>query len=217
LVAQERDEAMLSMAAQVRRATGANLPAGFQEDARRVVISYEKNGLALRDEIRAMISVHPALKTEQSRMTLWNLNIASVMTAPADSFERDRPLLYALGNSARPTPQWSARSSDVIMEAIHHQGKVGLERIRERARMFDKLSDDQIAAYRARTDVGDAAQRQRINSIYEVEGFKEPGGSTVNLPIHYQHAYGDGNGNYVLSNRKLDSPGSFQELQRVNP
>jgi hypothetical protein len=60
---------------------------------------------------------------------------------------------------------------------------------------------------------GDKAQRQRVNSIYETDDFRDTNGQTVNLPMHYRHVFSDGNGNYVLSNSSDRPTGNWSEIQ----
>jgi hypothetical protein len=71
------------------------------------------------------------------------------------------------------------------------------------------MSDTDYAKYKKDMSSGDAAQRTRINSIKETDDFRDTNGNIVNLPMHYNHVFSDGKGNYVLSNNSQDKPGTL--------
>jgi hypothetical protein len=82
------------------------------------------------------------------------------------------------------------------------------EIIKARGRQINQLSDDQYDKYKRETASSDAAQRQRIQGIYETSDYKDANGDIVNLPMHYNNVFSDGKGNYVLSNNSQDRPSS---------
>jgi len=82
------------------------------------------------------------------------------------------------------------------------------ELIRARGRQISRVSDAQYSKYKRETSGSDAAQRKRINGLYETDDVRDTSGNIVNLPMHYQHVFSDGKGNYVLSNNSRDKPGA---------
>ena len=74
------------------------------------------------------------------------------------------------------------------------------EAIRRRAQVYNDISDSQIASWKNRMAAEDEMQRRTINTIREVEDYPSHDGGRVKLPSHYEYVYGDGKGNYLLTN-----------------
>ena len=83
-----------------------------------------------------------------------------------------------------------------------------MDEIARRGRQYDQMSTDSFNAWRESVSPSDTAQNDRINSIYEVQDFRDADGLAVKLPIHYQNYYSDGKGNYLMTNSTLVEPGS---------
>jgi hypothetical protein len=125
--------------------------------------------------------------------------------------------LYAAAGGVRPTPQWFVQSQALLAELSRMRADARWAAIRERGRQINqRFSDDEYRRYKEKMAsssssdaTGDAAQRDRINTIYETDDFRDTTGGIVNLPMHYQHVYSDGKGNYVLTNDSGNKPGEL--------
>jgi hypothetical protein len=69
-----------------------------------------------------------------------------------------------------------------------------------------------MQAFREKNAADDEAHRLRINAIGERHDYADKYGTRVNVPIHYKSVFGDGNGNYVLTNKSFQPGGEFVEL-----
>lgn len=65
------------------------------------------------------------------------------------------------------------------MEITKQNHVIGMEEIRRRGRYYDEMSDASFAAWKRTQASGDRQQNARINSIYEVEDFRDPNGLPV--------------------------------------
>jgi hypothetical protein len=145
--------------------------------------------------------------TEMGRNIFWAVDPSVAFRAPAGQLEASMPLLMAISNSVRPTPQWAKMKADHIatMNNITAKGaadraKIWADTNREINRMINEGYESRIASQ-------DRSHEQFIRAIRGVENYSEPGTSTqVQLPNNYNHVYTNSAGEYILTNDPLYNP-----------
>ncbi len=117
----------------------------------------------------------------------------------------------ALRQSMRPGPEWNARmvqSSNerhrIAMESNRQIAETNRRAAAERseiiARTGREISEMQMEGYRASSESQDRTQRDRVETIREVETYSDPHyGGTVQLSSHYEHAWQLKDGTYLLT------------------
>ena len=110
--------------------------------------------------------------------------------------------------SLRTIPEWFTQQQLVLMDITRRNHAIGMEEIRKRGEHYSRMSDESFAAWKRSVAIGDKQQNDRINTIRGVDDFRATDALPVKLPIHYKHYYGDGKGNYLMTNSTLDRPGS---------
>lgn len=207
LVSDQRDAAAEQQRAELLR--GAGLAQGSEWQIHLITISFDMGGVPFTEEINLAYARNPWVSTQYMNMINWMLFTNSDVAAPTASFASVKPLLYASAQSFRPVPKWWTQQQQLIMEITRSNHQIGMEQIRRRGQMYDQMSDANYADWKKQFGgTSDSAQNDRINSIYEVEDFRDTDGMGVKLPIHYKNYYSDGNGNYIMTNSTNVEPGS---------
>lgn len=214
LIEQKRDEPAEAMMAKLAAANpNPNAPAPTWT-AHVVDVSYTENGAAYREQVRATMAVSPWSPSQWMRTMNWGFYITNEIRAPEKNFEAIRPLLQTFAATFGPTDRWFAAEQLALSQMVANAHERNMEEIRRRGQMYSEISDQQIAAFKSRMASGDREQNRTLNRINETSDFQSPDGSTVKLPIHYKNYYGDGNGNFIMTNSTLDAPGGeFKELK----
>lgn len=144
------------------------------------------------------------------RYTTWSINPAVVYRAPQGQLEAHLPLLIAIANSCRVTPQWGRMRAEhqAKMLGIARQGaEAASKAIAARGRLLSDVNDIIHRGYQKRNAIQDSTQRKLVNSIHGTEDYVVPGGSTsVQLPNAYKNVYTNGQGEYLLTNDALFNP-----------
>lgn len=205
LVKSSRDAKTEAFLKKMETATGGN--GGMEREVHIIVLEYDEDNIRRRDEVNVTYArlapyLSPGLNTQT-----WTIAPAVTISAPANQFAAQRPSLISVANTVGPTPQWHIQSQAAIAEMSRQRAANNWAIIKERGRQISQLSDAQYAKYKKDTARSDEAQRQRINVINETDDFRDTNGNIVNLPMHYNHIFSDGKGNYVLSNNSHDKPG----------
>jgi hypothetical protein len=206
LVSSRRDAKTEALGKKLDRATGGS--GGMEREVHIIVMDYNEGKVRRRTELTVTYVRFAPYFSQNLNSQLWNISPLGSISAPVNQFAAQRQSLINVANTVRPTPQWHIQSQAVIAEMSRQRTANNWEIIKERGRQISQLSDADYAKYKKDMSGGDAAQRQRINSIYETDDFKDTNGNIVNLPMHYSHVFSDGKGNYVLSNNSQDKPGS---------
>lgn len=208
LVKSTRDAKAEQAAADIQRATGG--AGGMQQEIHLIVLEYDEDGIRRREEANlTYVRYQPFQGTNGFNSQMWSVFNGGSVSAPVEQFDAHRLELLSVAGTLRPTPQWHVHSQAVIAENSRRRSEAIWQAIRERGRQITQMSEDDYAKYRKDMAAGDAQQRQRVNGIYETDDFKDTDGNVVNLPMHYQHVFSDGKGNYVLSNNSQDKPGEL--------
>ncbi len=165
-----------------------------------------------------MFAVLPPIDNVNIFAQTWAIYTTYQISAPADTFDAQKQELYAAAGSVRATPQWFMQSQALLAELSRIRTEARWAAIRKRGEEINKrFSDAEYKQYREKfSATSDSSQRTRINSIYETDDFRDTNGDIVNLPMHYQHVYSDGKGNYVLTNNTQNKPGElWNEIQTI--
>jgi len=209
LVRSSRDAKAEAFLKKIERATGGG--GGMEQEVYVIVWDYDEGKIRRREEASVTYVRFAPYQSANFNSQLWSISHTGSISAPAHQFAAQRLSLLNVANTLRPTPQWHIQSQAVIAEMSRRRVANNWEIIKERGRQINRLSDADYAKYKKDMAGGDAAQRTRINGIYETDDFKDTNGNIVNLPMHYHHVFSDGKGNYVLSNNSHDKPGALWE------
>lgn len=213
LIEEHRDQKIEAINEQIARETNSARP-GERREIWIVTIEYDEDGTHLRDESIHTLYVSAPMDNGNSVSQLWSVYPTSYVAAPVDQFEKLKPQLYAVGSTVRPTAKWFVQSQALLAELSRQRIANAAKVIAERAKMYDQISDAQVNAFRQRMKSMDKQQHEFTNNyLYERDDYKDTDGSIVNLPMHYQHVFSNGQGGYLLTNNSLDKPGeNWQEI-----
>ena len=206
VVSSRRDAKAEAFIAKINRDTGGGN--GMQTEVWIIVMDYDEAGTRRREEVNVNYTRFAPYLSANMNSQMWSIAPALSISAPVNQFATQRTSLLKVANTVRPTPQWHVQSQALIAEMSRQRTANNWEIIRRRGQQIGKASDADYAKYKKDMSGGDAAQRQRVNSIRETDDFRDTTGSIVNLPMHYNHVFSDGKGNYVLSNNSQDKPGA---------
>lgn len=213
LVSSRRDSrAEASLAAINRSVGGGN---GMTNEVWLIVMDYTEAKVRKRQEAAITYTRFAPYLSQNMNSQMWSMAPSAAISAPINLFPALKAQLSRVANTVRPTPQWHVQSQNLIAEMSRQRSENNWAIIRERGRQIGQASDADYARFKKDMARGDAAQRQRINSINETDDFRDTTGSIVNLPMHYNHVFSDGKGNYVLSNNSGDRPG--QQWKQIRP
>ena len=135
----------------------------------------------------------------------WNVNVDVLLSAPDGKLESALPKLVAIASSTREVPNWSRLKAQHLatMHGIAIKGFADRSRII--ADTFREVSRIQNETYRNTSRASDRMHQKYINSLREVETYSQ-GNYQYELPSGYDHVFGDGNGNFILTDNALFNP-----------
>jgi hypothetical protein len=207
LIKSSRDAKAEAFMKKIERDTGG--AGGMERQVHVIVVDYNEGKTRWREELNVTYVRFPPYLSPGLNSQMWNISPGGSISAPANLFAKHRPALLNVANTLRPTPQWHIQSQNAIAEMSRRRAANNWEIIKQRGQQISRVSDAQYAKYKKDMQGSDAAQRQRINAISETDDFRDTNGNIVNLPMHYNHVFSDGKGNYVLSNNSKDKPGGL--------
>jgi hypothetical protein len=143
----------------------------------------------------------------------------AVMRFPADRREEAVKLYGTILSSHRMNPVWTQAKDRFLTELgnLEHRGR--MERLRlmgEQAAAYAKsaseASDARMRSWEAQNAASDRQQHRFIQTIREVETWKDSSGSPVELSAGYAHGWSRPDGAYILTNNSLFDPAvEFQQ------
>jgi hypothetical protein len=217
LIESKRDQRTEERLSKQQRDAGIN-DSGMEREMHVITIEYDEAGVRRREDLLMLFVRYPEIDNQNMHSQMWSFFTTFIVSAPKDQFEAMKAQLYTVAGSVKPAPQWWMQSQALLVQLSRMRMENRWAAIRQRGEMINKrFSDDDYTQYRkSMASSSDAAQRDRVNAIYETEDFRDSDGAIVNLPIHYKHVFSDGQGNYVLSNNSQDKPGEFwNEIDRM--
>ncbi len=179
-----------------------------------VTIAYQKQGVAMREEIGLNYTRYTPLDNINLHSRMWSIFTNGIIAAPEADFARLRPQLMAIAGTLEMDPRWWNQMMQLRGEFLTRKHQDAMAEIRRRGQMYDRISDEQFASWKRWNAQDNEAQRRRVQGIYEVQDYRDVDGSSVELPFHHKHVFSDGQGNYLLTNDYNSKPeGNFQEIQ----
>lgn len=162
-------------------------------------------------------------QTEQvGRQIFWTIDPCTTFRAPAGQLNDSMPLLMAIANSVRTTPQWARMKANHVARMQQIDTEAFIERSRMQAQFSREMRQIAHQSWKTRQAAGDEGHRQFIKAIHETDDFAVPHSNDppVQLPMHYSHVWQSENGDIVLSNDANYNPGigstkTWKEMERV--
>ena len=135
----------------------------------------------------------------------WGLEDSVSMRAPAGTLDKQMPVLLAVVNSLRRTPEWTRQlidlkvrlsgiNHDIAMKSIETQGRIS----QETYKAGQELSN--MIAQRPGQRSQDKGHADFVNYIRDMENYRDGSGGAVTLPSGYDRVFSNGNGQYLLTN-----------------
>jgi hypothetical protein len=148
------------------------------------------------------------------RQIWWAIDPSISYRAPAGQLEESLPLLKALGDSMRVTPQWAQKRAElqaqlnkIALRAARDANKAAMERSRIISQNNREINDMIVKGYEQRQAIKDRTHERVINTIRGTEDYVIPGTNEyVQLPGYYEKVYTNSSGEYLLSNDHLYDP-----------
>lgn len=212
LVSSRRDAKGEEFLQKMHSASGGG--GGMEREIHVIVLDYNEGNQRRREEMNVTYARFAPYLSQNMNSQLWSITPGVSISAPAHLFAAHRAALFNAAYSVTRNPSWHIQSQAVIAEMSRQRIANKWEAIKQRGRQISQMSDAEYAKYKKDSAISDGAQRTRINSINETDDFRDTNGNIVNLPMHYNHVFSDGKGNYVLSNNSQDRPGQLWKTIR---
>jgi len=139
---------------------------------------------------------------------------------PAARRDEATKLFGTIQTSFRQNPIWKQAKDSFLTRVgnMEHAGRLETLRLQgEQATAYAKsqseAQDRQMRSWEARQDSQDRQQKSFVQTIREVETWRDAGGS-VELSSGFDQAWSRGDGSYILSNKPTFDPGSVFQDQR---
>jgi len=195
---------------------------GTRIDATRARIEYQKDGKPME----AWVVTAVVMRTYPvGRGSLYDMRATDSMSfrAPKGQLDANDKLFRVMMSSVQLTPEWSAFVNKTIAGYYQIQAKKEAAIDQVRANLQNEITQTymQMSANAARvSNQGFLAADQGIRGV---QSFRDPStGSTVELSSQYDHAWLNGNNEYVMSDDPNFNPnaqlsGNWSQLQPVSP
>ena len=199
--------------------TNANL--GFSQDCNTMAIGFrieftENNKRYEALHILGIYSLY--LNTNMGSQIEWFKEFDVKFRAPKGQLAASMPQLFAVANSFSETREFASMKADLNAKLTGIVMNGMKERSRIMAEAFDDINRQSMEGWRRRNASSDGGHEMFIDAINEVQVYTQ-GGNSYKLPAGYHHVYGDGNGNFILTddsrynpNQDLEVNGSWSSL-----
>ncbi|MCA8982101.1 MAG: hypothetical protein H6831_16015 [Planctomycetes bacterium] len=203
----------------------------FDAHARELVLRYTKDERRIEATVfavwRRAIYRYP---DGSIRRAMWNLDNMYAVFGPVGTNPRQDPVLAAIVRARRELPEWQVaiqrwyleRNQQIVAEGLANLAATARAQATTHATQSQDVLDISFQGWKSRNAAGDAGQASAVNGIHERTTYAEPGGTTIDLPSHYNNVYTDGLGGYVLhndANYEINTDPAFngREWQRIEP
>ncbi|MEZ6013995.1 MAG: hypothetical protein R3F49_02675 [Planctomycetota bacterium] len=154
------------------------------------------------------------------RQTVWTIERALTFTAPKGQLEANMPVLKAVADSVQMTPEWFMMRAEHEATLFKIQREVAADNMRAAQKRSEiiaqsgrDLNEIITGGYKAREAISDRTHEKVIQSIRGTEEYVVPGGTEyVQLPDGYRNVFGNGLGDYLLTNDEFFQPGTEPAL-----
>ncbi len=208
LISDVRNAKFEAMIQQMDKDAGGNLK-DLRQTVHAITITYDFEGMKIKQEINVTYVLFPPMINQNLRSDMWMLQFMPSYAAKEDKFDQVKPKLEAIQSTMQPVAKWWVQMFKLRSEIMRVRAEQRMDEIRRRGKMYDQMSDAEFAKYKESMKGSDQGQKDRVDTIYERQEYADTDGSVVTLPIHYNHIFSDGNGNYVMSNNSFDKPGEL--------
>lgn len=177
-----------------------------------------RNGRSFTEQLHLTYARQPPINNGNQISYSWMLFPEWGIRAPVETFAAQKPTLMACVQSLRSLPNWWMQQYLARGQMIQDQHERNMAVILERGRRINEaVTPDAKAGWEKETAGinSDKAQNDRLNSIYEVEDYKDVDGGNVKLPIHYKNYYSNGKGDYIGTNSTTYTPPA-SEFTQIN-
>jgi hypothetical protein len=185
-------------------------------------ISYSLNGITMEEEFYAVVEsysfpVQSMYGTFYN--TIWYIDYIFSFRAEKGKLESNTKVFQTITSSFKINPQWYAKYSNVI-EYMARQKITQIQSIGEFSRMLSNMSDqvsrESMEQFEARGDVYDKVSQKFSDNTLGIDRYSDPhGGGEVELPSGYGHAWGNNNGEYIVTDNPNFNPNENSNLHWV--
>lgn len=154
----------------------------------------------------------------------WDLRDAVSLRAPEGTLDAQMPVLLAIVNSLRETPEYTRQIVELQTRISRGNHEVAMKTI-ETYRQISQASynaHQQVNAgimnsYNERNASQDRGQRGFVNYIHDQQDYADPAtNANVTLPASYERVFSNGKGEYVLTNDVSFEPGAdWSSIERA--
>jgi hypothetical protein len=145
----------------------------------------------------------------------WDNRDAVSLRAPDGQLDAQMPVLLAIVNSLRETPQYTQQVLALqtkISQGNHEAAMQTIQTYAEISRASynanQEISAGIMNSYNQRNASQDRGQRDFVNYIHDQQDYKDPAmNANVTLPSSYERVFSNGKGDYVLTNDVSFEPG----------
>ncbi len=169
-------------------------------------VEFKKDGI-LYEQLHVMATSYLTTDTDLGRQIFWSIAMDVAFYAPKGKLEANLPQMSLVANSMRMTPKWQKTLFDMQrkmftsdMETSRKIHQINMETSRH-------IRETNNASWKRQQQSQDESHRRYINSIREVDVYSQ-GGQSYELPNSYDHVFGDGNGNFIMTNDAFYNPSS---------
>ncbi|MCP3916825.1 MAG: hypothetical protein GY711_14825 [bacterium] len=176
--------------------------------------TFELNGVQY-EELRVLALTYTIMDAQYTgRMKMWGVERAVTYRAPKGQLNAHMPVLKAVADSVRMTPEWFRMRADLhakLMKISREVARSNMEAARKRSEIIAQsgreLNEIITSGYRERDAIRSASHDKVIHAIRGTEEYITPGSDTaVHLPFGYDHVYSNARGEFLLTNDSLFEP-----------
>lgn len=154
----------------------------------------------------------------------WDLRDAVSLRAPEGTLDTQMPVLLAIVNSLRQTPEYTQQIVQMqtkISQGNHESAMKTIETYRQISQSSYNANQEINAgimnSYKQRNASQDRSQRGFVNYIHDQQDYADPSvNANVTLPANYDKVFSNGKGEYVLTNDVSFEPGAdWSSIERT--
>lgn len=207
------------------RQMGSGMQGSYDVGATLLRMTYEKNGRAMEQNAIVLWNLDTTYANGQLDLAIWGPLAIRGFAGPAGTDYANDPVLATISHSFQPTPAW-AQAERQYFAGLNRPAPSSPAPATAAAAAAASGGSDVLdimhRGWQKREGIKDAGQAASVRGIHEQTAYATPGGGTVNLSSHYNHAYTDGQGNYLLhndANWNLNTDPNFNQghWQRLDP
>ncbi len=174
-------------------------------------VQFKKDG-RMCERLHVMGISEVIRETQFGRFVGWSVSTNIIYSAPKGQLASQLPTLVTVSGSLRLTPQWQRTVNRAISDkyrGLTERARIVHEINMKTNRIISNMRND---SWQRNQRSQHESHRQFINGINEVEIYRQ-GGENYELPSSYNHVYGDGDGNFILTNDALYDPNTDSNLR----